>query len=190
MSIIINKSGVDINDVSYGFLQIELDPQLELHYDRVSINTTCYDGFDASMYGITGWWDVSTTILDPCIGPVDISIWVDPISPIQPAGWDRFKEIKVPFELEASTNLEVWSHRKAARELINVKYLPYEYMAYEEDVFKLDPSSGDPVLDPCTNQPIIIHPKGELIKKSNNTYQFHTKVLDIFCELEDVSIHI
>jgi len=191
MSIIINKSGVTVDDVSYGFLQIELDSQLELHYDRVLINTQCFDGLDASNYGLNGHWEPSTyEDPDPSVGTVDVSIWVDPISPIFPSEWQRFNNFEVPFELEASTNLEEWSHEKSVEELTSIKASPYEYMAYEADVFDLDPSSGEPVLDPCTNEPIKLHVKGDLIKKKNGTYQFYTKILPIFCELEDVSIKL
>ena len=161
MSIIINKPGQTINDVSYGFLQVELNPFIELHYDRVSVNTKCYDGLDASMF-----------------------------SPIIPKDWDRFNPIKIPFELEASTNLEEWAHEKCVEALTTTKNVPYEYMAYETDIFDLDPSTGDPVLDPCTNEPIVLHTQGELIKKANGTYMFYTKILPIFCELEDVSIKL
>ena len=59
-------------------------------------------------------------------------------------------------------------------------------MAYETDVFDLDPSTGEPILDGEDN-PIKLHSEGELIKKKNGTYQFYTKTLPIFCELEDVS---
>ena len=190
MSIIINKSGVDVNDVSYGFLQVELSPQIELHFDRVSINTKCFNGLDASNYGIPHWEPSTYEDPDPSVGTVDVSIWVDPILPIFPSEWTRFNHIEIPFELEASTNLEEWSHEKTVEEITSVKALPYEYMAYEDDVFDLDPSSGEIVLDPCTNEPIKLHTKGELIKKKNETYQFYTKILPIFCELEDVSIKL
>lgn len=226
MSIIINKPGQTINDVSYGFLQVELNPFIELHYDRVSVNTKCYDGLDASMFGLEGYWDSSTELIpessyyvdvwvddpsghwdssvwvedssgywDASLVTVpeyitDISIFIDPISPIIPVDWDRFNPIKIPFELEASTNLEEWAHEKCVEELTTAKLLPYEYMAYETDVYDLDPSSGDPMLDPCTNQPIVLHSQGELIKKANGTYMFYTKILPIFCELEDVSIKL
>jgi len=190
MAIKIYKAGVTIEDVSYGSLHVELNPFIELHYDRVSVNTKCYDGLDASMFGIEGYWDVSTQILDPSVGPVDVSVWVDPITHIIPKDWDRFNPIKIPFELEASTNLEAWAHEKCVEELTSVKAVPYEYMAYETDVYDLDPSTGDPVLDPCTNEPIVLHSQGELIKKANGTYMFYTKILPIFCELEDVSIKL
>jgi len=191
MSIIINKPGVDTNDVSYGFLQVELYPQIELHFDKVSINTKCFDGLEASTYGINGYWDSSTyEDPDPSVGTVDVSIWVDPILSIFPSEWNRFNTIEIPFELEASTNLEELSHEKTVEELTNIKASPFEYMAYEADVFDLDPSSGEPVLDPCTNEPITLHVQGELIKKKNDTYQFYTKILPIFCELEDVSINL
>ena len=190
MSIIINKPGITVDDVSYGFLQMELYPFIELQYDRVSVNTKCYDGLDASMFGLEGYWDVSIAILDPSVGAVDVSLWVEPIQSIIPEGWNRFNPIKIPFELEASTNLEQWSHEKCVEELTTIKAVPYEYMAYETDVYDLDPSTGDPVLDPCTNEPIILHSQGELIKKANGTYIFYTKILPIFCELEDVSIKL
>lgn len=189
MAIKINKPGLDINGFPYDFLHVELDPFIELHYDRVSVNTKCYNGLDASQ-GLEGYWDVSTAILDPSVGPVDVSIWISPLQPILPEDWDRFNPIKIPFELEASTNLEEWAHEKCAEELTSTKAVPYEYMAYETDVFDLDPSTGEPILDPSTNEAIKLHSKGELIKKANGTYMFYTKILPIFCELEDVSINL
>ena len=188
MSLIINKSGITINDVSYGFLHVTIEPEIELHYDRVSIKTECFDGLEASIYGLDGWWDSSVAILDPSIGPVDISIWIEPIQPIFPIDWNRFDPINVPFEQEASTNLDVWAHNKTKEELISVKPEPYSYMMYEDDVLELDVSTGDPVLDPCTNQPILVHEKAELIKKKNGTFMFFTKILPIFCEDEDIEI--
>lgn len=188
MAIKILKSGLTIEDVSYGGLHVELQPFIEMHYNRVSINTKCYDIDDVFAYGLEGTWD-SSTVIDPS-GNFDVSIWIPPAIPIVPMGWERFNPIKVDFELEASTNLEVWAHLKTKQALVTQKLVPYEYMKYEENVYDLDPSTGDPILDPCTNQPIILHSAGELIRKSNGTYMFYTKVLDPFCDPEDISINI
>jgi hypothetical protein len=221
MALKINKPGLTINDASYNALYVELEPFVELHYDRVSVNTKCYDFEDVSLYGLTGYWDASlrwdpstsyevdvwdvSTVIDASgntidvsildsstvivpAGWTDISVWIPPIEHIIPKGWKRFNPMKFDFEEEASTNLESWAAIKAKRELTSQKAVPYEYMAYEDDIYDLDPSSGDPILDPCTNQPILLHAKGELIKKENGTYLFYTKVLDRFCEAEDVSI--
>ena len=188
MALKINKPGLTIEDVSYGGLHVELSPFIEMHYNRVSINTKCYSQEDVSLYGLDGFWD-SSLVIDPS-GNYDVSVWIPPAQSIIPKGWDRFNPIKVDFEEEASTNLNLWSHQKVKRELVSVKHVPYEYMAYEEDVYELDPSSGDPVLDPCTNEPIVIHSKGDLMKKSNGTYMFYTKTLENFCDPEDVSINL
>jgi len=186
MPLKINKPGVTVNDVSYNALHVELNPFIEPQYSRVSINTRCYDFDEVSIRGLEGAWD-SSLVIDPS-GNYDVSIWIEPEEPIVPKNWDRFNPIKVDFEEEASTNLVEWAAMKSKIELTSHKSIPYEYMAYEDDVYELDSSTGDPILDPCTNQPIIIHAKGELIKKENGTYLFYTRVLDRFCEAEDVSI--
>jgi len=189
MSIIINQGGFDINGREYEFLQVEIDPRIELDYNRVSIETLCFNGEDVSLYGITGWWDPST-VIDSSGNLVDVSIWVPPIDPVIPELWDRFDPIIASFELEASTNMEVWSHNKAVEELTDIKDIPYEYYAYEADVFDLDPSTGEPILDASTGEPIKLHSEGDLIMKYNGTNMFYTKTIDRFCELEDVSINI
>jgi hypothetical protein len=185
MAIKIYKSGLTIDDVSYGGLHVELNPFIEMHYNRVSVNTKCYTLEDVSTYGLVGTW-IDT--LDASGN--DVSTWVPPAQEIIPQSWERFNPVKIDFELEASTNLEQWSHEKVKQELVSKRTIPYEYMKYEADVYELDPSSGEPVLDPCTNQPIILHAKDELIKKANGTYQFYTRIEDEFCQPEDVSIHI
>jgi len=189
MSIIINKSGVDVNDVSYGFLQVELMPKLE--NDTVFIKNKCYNGLDASIYGLEGWLDASTyEDPDPSIGTIDVSIWISPINSIFPVDWDKYEVIQVPFELEASGNLINWSHDKVIEELTDVKSYPDSYMVYEADIFELDPSTGEPMIDPSTGLPIINHAEGDLVMKEEETYLFYTKVYDRFCELEDVSIKL
>ena len=186
MALKINKPGLTIDDASYNALYVELNPFIEAHYDRVSVNTKCYDFDDVSTYGLEGTWDASL-VIDPS-GNYDVSIWIEPAQSIIPSGWERFNPIKLQLETEAETDLENWATQKSITELTSQKSVPYEYMAYEEDVYKLDSLSGDPVLDPCTGAPIIIHAAGELIKKHNGTYMFYTKILDRFCEAEDVSI--
>lgn len=189
MSIIINKPGVDVNDISYGFLQVELSPKLENNI--VAIKNRCYNGLDASIYGLDGWWDVSTyEDPDPSIGIVDVSVWVPPIKSIFPIGWEDYEVIQEPFELEASGNLVNWSHDKVVEQLIVERSFPDSYMVYEDDVLELDPSTGEPVLDPSTGQPIINHAKGDLVTKDEETYLFYTKTYDRFCEAEDVSIKL
>lgn len=186
MALKINKPGQTINDASYGALYVELNPFIELHYNRVSVNTKCYDFDDVSVYGLEGTWD-SSLVIDPS-GNYDVSVWIPPAQPIIPKNWERFNPMKFDFELEASTNLENWATEKAKINLTSIHHIPYEYMAYEEDVYQLDPSTGDPVLDPCTNEPIKLHSAGDLIKKENGTYLFYTRTIDRFCELADVSI--
>jgi hypothetical protein len=183
MALKINKPGSTVNDASYGALYIELDPFIELHYDRVSINTKCYDWEDVSLYGLEGYW---TNTVDA--SGIDVSTWVDPAQPIIPKNWERFNPIKVDFEEDASTKLQAWSVKKTIAELTRVKNIPYEYMKYEDNVYELDPSSGEPVVDPSTGQPVVIHSKGELIKKENGVFMFYTKQYDRFCEIDDVSI--
>jgi len=186
MALIINKSGTDRDGNSYPFLYVEINPVIELHYDRVSINTKCFNGLDVSNYGFEGWWDASL-VVDPS-GNYDASVWVNPIKPLQIEEWDRFDPIKAPFEDEASTNLISWSLQKSIVEITTTKNVPYEYMQYENDVFELDASTGEPVIDPSTGQPIKLHTTGELITKGNGTYMFYTRTLPIFCETVDVSI--
>jgi len=182
----INKPGLTIEDVSYGSLYVELNPFIELHYNRVSINTKCYDYEDVSIYGLDGSWD-SSLVIDPS-GNYDVSIFIEPAQPIIPKNWERFNPMKFDFEEEASTNLDVWATEKAIEDLSSVKRIPYEYMKYEENVYDLDPSTGDPILDPCTNEPVILHSVGELIRKDNGTFMFYTRTLDRFCEAVDISI--
>jgi hypothetical protein len=163
MPLRINKPGIDIDGREFPFIQVEIDPQIEIHYDRVSIFTKCFNGND-----------VSSGIENP--------------EEIVPVGWERFNPIKVPYEEEASEDLFSWSHQKALDEISSSKNLPYEYMAYEADVYDLDPSTGEYILDPSTNEPIKLHSKGELVKKLNGTYMFYTKEIPRFCETEDISI--
>jgi len=189
MSIIINKQGIDINSNSYDSLYVELNPFIEMHYDRVSIHTKCYNYLDVLIYGLeVGTYD-SSIVIDASGNEIDYLQYIPPAQSIIPVGWERFNPILVPFELEASTNLESWSIDKVIEELTNEKSLPYEYMAYEDDVFELDPFTGEIILDPSTGESIIIHAKGELIKKQNGTYMFYNKKLPRFCEAEDVSIN-
>ncbi len=162
MAIIINKPGVDINGRSYPYLKIDITPEIELHYDRVFIKTKCFNGTD-----------ISNEIENPEF--------------IIPEKWDRFDPIVVPYE-EAAQNLSSWAHQKVLEELSSEKNIPYEYMAYEDDVYDLDPSTGEQILDPSTGTPIKLHKKGELIKKKNGTYMFYTKILPRFCEEEDIKI--
>ena len=187
MAIIINKPGTDINLNSYDSIYVDLNPFIELHYDRVSINTKCYNYMDVSLYGFEGTYD-SSIVIDASGNEIDYPQYNPPAQIIVPMGWERFNPIIIPFELEASTNLESWATTKAIEELTNEKKIPYEYMAYENDVFELDASTGDIIIDPSTGVGIIIHSKGELIKKRNGNYMFYTKKLPRFCETEDISI--
>ena len=119
MAIKINKSGIDLNGEAYPYLHVTLDPFLELHYDRVSVNTTCFNGLDISTNGY---------------GPKII-----------PEGWERFNPIKLQYEEGAEADLESWSNTKVMEHLSSELDLPYEYMQYETDVFELDPSTGQPI---------------------------------------------
>lgn len=162
MALKINKPGKDLNGESYPYLHVNLQPIVEEHYDRVSVNTTCFNGLDISINGY---------------GPK-----------IVPEGWDRFDPIKIPLEDGYDTDLNQWVHQKCSEELSTVRKLPYEYMKYEEDVYDLDPSTGDPILDPSTGQPIVLHKAGDFILKANGTYRFYEKELTRFCEAEDIEI--
>jgi len=213
MSIIINKPGLTADDASYGFLQVEVLPKIE--NEIVSIKTRCFDGLEASINSINGYWDASTEyypgyyhdvsiwigdassgyVIDSSIRiyppkTIDVSIWIDGIEPIFPVGWEDYEIISVEFELEASGNLINWAHDKVIEQLISVRSFPDSYMIYEADVFELDPSTGEPVLDPSTGQPIINHAKGDLVTKDEETYLFYIKTYDRFCEAEDVSIKL
>jgi len=162
MALKINKSGVDINGEAYPYLHVTLGPQVELQYDRVSVRTNCFNGADASVgYGPT----------------------------IIPEGWAiRFDPIKIQYEEGAENDLENWVNTKVMLKLSTEENIPYEYMQYENDVFELDPSTGEQVLDPSTGQPIKLHTTGELITKANGTHMFYTKTLPAFCEADDLEI--
>lgn len=162
MAIKINKAGVDINGKAYPYLHVNLDSKVELHYNRVSVGTTCFNGLDISINGY---------------GPKII-----------PEGWERLDPIKLPYEEGAENDLDNWVNTKVMEKLSTPENIPYEYMQYETDIFELDPSTGEQVLDSSTGAPIKLHEAGELITKSNGTYKFYTKVIPAFCEKEDLEI--
>jgi hypothetical protein len=159
ISIVINKPGIDINEQEYPFLFVELNPQIELHYDRVSIKSKCYKGVN-----------------------IDNNEYSDKIIP---KNWDRLYVVKVPYEKESENDMNEWVTQKFINELTSKKHIPYEYLKYEDDVFDLDETTGEPKLN-AENKPILLYKKGELIKKRNGTYKFYTKIIDEFCELEDI----
>lgn len=146
MQLKINKPGLTIEDASYGSLYVELDPFFEPGYNRISVNTKCYNFDDVAANGL------------------------ESAEAITPKNWERFNPMKFDFELEASTNLEEWSLNKAIVDLTSIHNVPYEYMKYEADVYDLDPSTGEPILDSSTGLPILLHVKDELIKKDNGVY--------------------
>jgi hypothetical protein len=162
MSLIINKVGKDINGNEFPFLKVDIYPELEPQYNRVSIKTSCFNG-------------------------IDISIGVENPLVITPEKWDRFNVFTIEYEDEIQ-DLTIWSHEKTIEELSSEKNIPYEYMMYEDDIYDLDPITGEQILDPVTSKPIKLHKKGELIKKSNGTYFLYTRVLPRYCESEDVII--
>lgn len=160
MALIIEKPGVDITGIDYNFLYIELRPEIETHYDRVSVKTIVYKGtnIDTNEYG----------------------------EKITPEGWERFSMLKIPYDDMTDIDFDKWVNEKSFELITSPKTLMYEYMTYEDDIFDIN-DSGDIKKDKDGN-PIILHKKGEIIKKKNGTSMFYNKELPPFCETNQIKI--
>jgi hypothetical protein len=164
MALIINKSGIDNNGVEYPFLYFNLIPEIELHYDRVSINIKSYKGID-----------ISGQTFGERVFPGEY--------------WEQFyNQIHIDYEDGCESDLENWIHQKAITYLTTKKYDMCTYKIYQDDIFLLNEETGEIVLNEETDEPIILNKKGDLIKLKNGTYDMYDKEILPFCEESEIQI--
>lgn len=164
MALIINKSGIDNNGIEYPFIYMDLIPEIEMHYGRVSINVKCYKGID-----------ISGKTFGERVFPSKY--------------WEQFyNQIHIDYENGIESDLETWIHNKAKEYFTSPKFDMMTYKRYENDVFLLDEETGEPELDEETGEPIILNKKGDLIKKSNGTFDLHNKEIPPFCDYDKIEI--
>jgi len=165
MALIINKSGIDNNGVEYSILYMDLIPEIELHYDRVSVNIKCYKNLE----GYSG------KTFDERVFPSEY--------------WEGFyNQIHIDYAEGIESDLETWVHEKTKEYLTSPKFEMYAYKKYETDIFLLDEETGEPELDEETGEPIILNKKDELIKKSNGTFDLADKEIPAFCTESEIEI--
>lgn len=165
MALIINKSGTDNNGIDYSFLYFDLIPEIELHYDRVSINVKSYK----SLEGYSG------KTFEERVFPSEY--------------WDQFyNQIHIDYEDGIESDLENWIHQKTITYLTTKKYDMHTYKKYTDDIFLLDEETGEYILDEETDEPIILNKKDELIKLRSGVYDMYNKEIFPFCEESEIEI--
>jgi len=164
MALIINKRGVDNKGVEYPFLYMNLIPEIDLKFERVSISIKCYKGID-----------ISGKTFGERVFPSEY--------------WTHFySQLQIEYEDGIEEDLENWIHQKTITYLTTKKYLMQTYRKYTEDIFLLDEETGEYILDEETDEPIILNKKGDLIKKKNGTFDTYNHEILPFCEEIQIEI--
>ncbi len=155
----INKDVETIDGSTYSNFYVTLEATFINDYDKFNVQSKCFSGFDPS--------------LNVCIDYISIINWVE------------FNDMDFQYEEDASTNFDAWFFNKTVDKLTSPKTLMYEYKIYETNIYDLDPSTGDPMLDDDSN-PIILHKKDDIVNKKNGAPFFYNKELPQFCETTNI----